>query len=314
MEAIRYAVAVAEVGSFTSAARRFGITQPTLSISIAKFEEHLGVPLFERTPRGVIPTDFGNVLIPRLHRIVGDLAWTETEADSLISRGRGTVRVGTSPQIEKALVAELCAAIARPDGARSAREVTLLETDLDQLQDYVRNGELDVVVIPSLGLLPEYSHHLVNSDYLVLVDPENSRELCAAEGIPFRRVVEPVSIRDLADRDLILSRNGCGITLSVERLLGEIAREARHARVEVRNSSMFAGWVDEGMGSVILPERQVPDGMAVRRIRREDGTFAEIFNEMIWDPNSPDAAYVAHLAGSLSDQLADERAALAPGA
>jgi hypothetical protein len=58
------------------------------------------------------------------------------------------------------------------------------------------------------------------------------------------------------------------------------------------------------MGSVVLPERNVAPGTPVRRIVRDDGTYAEMFNEMIWDPGSQDAVYLDGLARALAESSA----------
>src|SRR5918912_326673 len=57
-------VAVGGEGSFTRAARRLGISQPSLSQQIRALEEELGGPLFERLPRGARPTAAGRALLP----------------------------------------------------------------------------------------------------------------------------------------------------------------------------------------------------------------------------------------------------------
>jgi DNA-binding transcriptional LysR family regulator len=56
---IRQIVALAKAGSFRHAATALKISQPTLSRAVASLEKELGVPLFDRLPRGVALTEFG---------------------------------------------------------------------------------------------------------------------------------------------------------------------------------------------------------------------------------------------------------------
>lgn len=56
---LRYALAAAETGSFSRAADQFRVKQSTLSKRIRHLELRLGLPLFERTTQGVIPTAVG---------------------------------------------------------------------------------------------------------------------------------------------------------------------------------------------------------------------------------------------------------------
>src|SRR5438445_9731535 len=57
-------VAIVEEGSFTRAARRVGITQPSLSQHVRSLEEELGGAVLERLPRGVALTPAGRTLLP----------------------------------------------------------------------------------------------------------------------------------------------------------------------------------------------------------------------------------------------------------
>ena len=52
----RYLLAVAEYGHFGRAAQACGVSQPTLSVQLRKLEEQLGVALFERDRKAVVPT------------------------------------------------------------------------------------------------------------------------------------------------------------------------------------------------------------------------------------------------------------------
>ncbi|AHW62966.1 Transcriptional regulator, LysR-family [Corynebacterium glyciniphilum AJ 3170] len=292
LEALRYADAVTHIGSFSGAARRFGVTQPALSTAIAKLESHLGAKLFLRTPRGTEPTTFGETILPRISQAMSILARMETEAESLTLSGSGTVRVGTSPQIDKKIVAQFRDAVHGPDALVAGHDLTLLEAELDPLEEYLRIGSLDMLIIPALGVLPSYSHRLIDSDYLVLVEPKE--DLTSAEG----DTGNPVTVQQLSERELILSRHGCGITRMTEGMFREEGCDLVLSDVEVTNCSTLLGWADKGMGSVVLPERNVR-GFPTRRIVREDGTFVEMFYEFIWNPESKSAVYLEMLADLL---------------
>ncbi len=61
-------LAVMEEGSLSGAARRLGLTQPTLGRHIAALEEAVGAALFLRAPQGLLPTDLARSLLPRRGR------------------------------------------------------------------------------------------------------------------------------------------------------------------------------------------------------------------------------------------------------
>ena len=66
---LRYFLAVAELGSFLKAAARVSVTQPTLSVGIAKLEQEVGARLFERTTRRVSLTPAGSRFLVHARRI-----------------------------------------------------------------------------------------------------------------------------------------------------------------------------------------------------------------------------------------------------
>jgi LysR family transcriptional regulator, hydrogen peroxide-inducible genes activator len=67
---LRYFCAVARSGSFTKAAVREGIAQPSLSQQISRLEQNLGSQLFDRLGRGVKLTEFGRALLPQALEIL----------------------------------------------------------------------------------------------------------------------------------------------------------------------------------------------------------------------------------------------------
>jgi DNA-binding transcriptional LysR family regulator len=60
----RYFLALCKEGSFTRAARRCGVAQPSLSRAIGNLERELGKPLFERRPDGAMLTPYGKKIFP----------------------------------------------------------------------------------------------------------------------------------------------------------------------------------------------------------------------------------------------------------
>src|SRR5215813_1643204 len=96
---LRYFCAVAETGSFTRAAAREQVAQPSLSQQIMKLEEELGVRLFDRLGRAVRLTEPGQLFLPRARTILGELRAAKEEVAERQSTASGKVCVGVIPTI-----------------------------------------------------------------------------------------------------------------------------------------------------------------------------------------------------------------------
>jgi DNA-binding transcriptional LysR family regulator len=91
--ALRDFIAVAETGSLSKAAKRIRISQPTLSRRIADLETQLNTRLFVRTPRGLLLTDDGELVLDGARRVEQEALGIERRADAAQQRLTGTVRV-----------------------------------------------------------------------------------------------------------------------------------------------------------------------------------------------------------------------------
>jgi DNA-binding transcriptional LysR family regulator len=88
-------VRTVETGSFSKAAREFGMTQPSVSRTIAALEERLGVKLVTRTTRQLALTDAGEALLARAREALTSVDDAENAARGA-DRLTGTLRVALS--------------------------------------------------------------------------------------------------------------------------------------------------------------------------------------------------------------------------
>ncbi|WP_308013665.1 LysR family transcriptional regulator [Streptomyces beigongshangae] len=91
---LRYYLAVAEHSSFTRAAERLYVSQPSLSRQIQRLEEDLGIRLFERTSRGVRLTAAGEALLPSARQTVEDWRRAVRDVRTAAAAGSRLLRIG----------------------------------------------------------------------------------------------------------------------------------------------------------------------------------------------------------------------------
>jgi len=99
---LKYFIAVIDYRGFSRAAEHLQISQPSLSQAISGFERELGVPLFHRVGRGVLPTDAGDQLIAPARLVLRglDSARSTIEAVKGVSTGQVEVITMASPGVE----------------------------------------------------------------------------------------------------------------------------------------------------------------------------------------------------------------------
>jgi DNA-binding transcriptional LysR family regulator len=139
-------LAVAEEGTFTRAAARLGIAQPSLSQQIRTLETELGGELFERLPRSARLTAAGKALVPDAHVAVRAAERAAGAARAALGLTAGELEVAT---VLSMAVGILPRAIEHwhadhPDVAIRMREYT----HRNLLEDDVRNGVADVAIGP----------------------------------------------------------------------------------------------------------------------------------------------------------------------
>ncbi|WP_344356959.1 LysR family transcriptional regulator [Brachybacterium phenoliresistens] len=285
-ESMRYVRAVAETGSFSAAAKAYGVTQPALSNGIAKLEASLGEKLFDRSPRGVTPTPFGETMLPRIERVLAALDDVHAEAVRWNAPRPGSIRVGVSPLIDPKLVASAYRAVCDEPGQDVRRQLVLREANMSELREALVEGELDIIVVPSVEPMPRYEHRVIDSEPLVLVEPH------PGEG--------PARLDDLAGRQLILLPDTCGLTTFTHSLLTEHELAVTAYPGEAGSYRVLEEWSHLGLGSAMLPKSKLaaPDAPH-REVLDADGRVVEIFYETVWDPSSPFADELRALADRL---------------
>lgn len=286
-EFLRYARAVGDTGSFSAAARAYGITQPALSNGIAKLEEHLGERLFTRSPRGVTPTPFGVRMLPLIERAVSALDGVLAEAKRWNTYADESIRVGVSPLIDSELVARVYNAVCNLPAPLMSKQLVLREANLAELREGLISEELDMIVAPSVAPMPGYEHRVVDSEPLVLVE--------SASEIP-----EPVKLLELADRQLILLPDTCGLTTFTHDLLKEHSLPVNAYPGQASSYRVLEEWANLGLGSAMLPESRLTEPDTCHRlVLDEEGQVVEVFYEAVWDPASSTAEELRVLADRL---------------
>src|SRR5262245_14691238 len=141
---LRYFVAVAEIGSFTRAAERCGVAQPSLSQQIHTLEEQLDQRLFDRLGRQVRLTEAGEELLGRAQAILAAVDEAERALRDGGAPGKGRLSVGAIPTVAPYLLPPVVSSFLR---RYPEVELQIREDFTDRLVAALLSGELDVAVM-----------------------------------------------------------------------------------------------------------------------------------------------------------------------
>lgn len=136
-------VTIADQGTVIAASKSLHVTQPVVTRGLQEAEEILGVQLFERGPRGVTPTIFGESFIAHARSIIAQLQDAGSQIELLSRAEIGRVRVGTHLAGSNLLLPN---AIASLKSELPRLTVLVREATPDLLTNALLAGEIDLVV------------------------------------------------------------------------------------------------------------------------------------------------------------------------
>ena len=242
--ALRAFVAVAKHLHFGSAAADLGVSQPSLSQSLAGLETGLGLKLVERTTRRVMLTAEGR-------RLLGSaIAACDAVDDFLLDAAgdldplSGSVRLGLIPTIAPYILPRVLHGLA---DTRPGLEPLVVEDQTDRLLGQLREGALDAAVLalpanaPGIGEIPMYSEDFV---------------LALPQGHPLadRKSLAPELLEDLPL--LLLDEGHClrDQALEVCQLAG-VSPDVRQTRAASLTTAVQC--VEGGLGVTLIPQTAV---------------------------------------------------------
>ncbi len=234
--------ALASRKTISGAADLLGVTQPAVSQLIRSLEEKLGVALFERSRRGLSPTEHGSNL---LHCAQAVRASLDIAAEDLFSTTRGEaprLRIGCQTAAAAGLLA---VAVGRFAALEPGCTAVLIEEHRDILLEKLRNGHIDLFVgrLPSQGPGAGSRSEMLAQEGAVVV--------CARGHALARR--RHVSLKDLLRSDWVLPAEGSAFHVQIVETLSKYGIALPKPRVEARSMVAIAAIVSTSELVSFLP-------------------------------------------------------------
>jgi len=163
---LRYFVAVAEESSFSRAADRERVAQPSLSQQIQKLEAEVGQKLFDRLSRSVVVTEAGKCLLEYARNILVEIAEARRCLDDLKRDITGGLTVGSIPTMAPYVLPKL---IANFQTRYPKVELEILEDTTERLALRLEDGTLDIAIMSTCQQSPALEPHPLGKEALLVL-------------------------------------------------------------------------------------------------------------------------------------------------
>lgn len=273
---MEYLVAIAETGTFSEAAKRTNVSQPSLSAQIKDMEMHIGIPLMERGRHGALLTPLGKDMVVRSRMVlrqVEEMKVIGREAEGTLA---GRVKLGVLPTVGPYLLPQATQVLHKsyPDLRLFVRE----ERTVD-LQEHLSSGQFDMIIStpedhPNTKSLP-----IVKENIYICIAPDD--DLASSR--------DPVKLKELKGREFLTLGHGHKFATVVKSLA---ARAGATTSGEYEGTSLDAIRQMASMGGSIAV---LPSLYAISEAKRDPQLIVRAIKDphaarkidLIWRHSSP---------------------------
>jgi DNA-binding transcriptional LysR family regulator len=229
---------VADLSSFSLAAQKLKLSQPSVSYQVKELEETMGLPLLDRLGKRVQLTEAGTVLYSYARRTLDIIDEAALALEEMRGIKRGSLRVGASTTVGIYL---LPAALGAFKKLHPGLVISLEIGTRQRVQEQVLRNELDLAVVgpalkdADLAIIPFVS------DELAVVAPAG-HALAARRGL---------TLKDLADQPFVMREPASGSRWSLEKAARKAGVKLKVA-MELGSNGAIKHAVESGLGLAVL--------------------------------------------------------------
>lgn len=259
---VGYFVAVAEERSFTAAAGRLHVSQPSLSQQVRALERQVGTDLLERSSRGALLTPAGRAFLDAARGLLADAGAAVTRARAAAGIDGGILHVTTLTSLATWVLPVVVAAFRErfPDVPLRLTE----HPDRLGLEEFMAEGRADVAVGARPPDWAGPARWLGDERYVLVVPPGDPR--AGRSEIP---------LRAFAAADWVMYAPGHGLRTLVLEACGAAGFTPRTA-VESRTVDAAARLAAAGLGVALVPDVATSGDLAARRVELADAPVVAV--------------------------------------
>lgn len=270
----QYILKVYEVGSITRAAAVLFISQPALSHYIAKVEDELGAPIFDRTTNPLSLTRVGEIYVDAAKQILAIDGRMKNDVQRVLKNECGKICVGMSHARASYFLPHMLLDFQKkyPD-----IEVVPMEGGYAQGEKSVLSGEVDFAIMPGSAITSNLSSKIILKEELKLVSNEELPHKIGRsedEGKQFSYV----DINILNGHSIIMLKKGHGLRNTLDIIFMEHGIKPNLV-LETSGSEIAFRLASSGMAAAVVPESTI----LMTRTMREPYIYSVGENGIYWN-------------------------------
>ena len=250
---LEYVVALADLRVLAKASERVFVTVSALSQSIAKLEEEIGTPLFNRTKGGWTLTHAGRIYVEAGREILRMKKRVMGEIGDIIDGQKGSLSIGFSPGRSLALFREV---FPQFNATYPNVKLNLREMYARELEDMVAKGELDMAFTTTVLDHPGLEYEVLKHEDFVLAMPRTPKYRNMIETFTGGETnrIKTVDIRLLRDEEFLIMSPVTTMRVVTD-IIFEKAGFMPKAFFEINSISTMYSLIEGGHGMSIIPRR-----------------------------------------------------------
>lgn len=246
----RYVLAVAAEKSFSQAARKLYISQPSLSQYVKKIETEVGMELFDRSASPISLTEAGEAFVNTANKIQELERQLLQQVNDLANLQCGKLTIGSSDYNSTKFLPQILTVFREmyPD-----IDICMAEGSTLEIEDFVLNGVADV----GLALLPLHyqqlqAEELFTEEFIIALSPRHQLSRSFSNLNLLRNPLPLIDFSQLSNTPFIIMKKGHLLRDSFFELCNKAAFTPK---VVLETHSLFAAQslVSAGMGAALLP-------------------------------------------------------------
>ena len=267
---------IAKEQSFSKAAQKLFVAQPSLSLVVKTLEEELGTPLFDRSSKPIRLTEAGREYIRAAEQIKEIERAYQEYILALNNLEAGSLRIGSNQLLSSVVLPKYISAFIQ---AHPKIKLSLMDANSTTLENEISNGALDIVIDNSLLPTDVFEQQLLATEHLLLAVPAgfSANGACRDYGFSYKDILqnkhidqsEPVPFHFFSQVPFILmNRNN-----DTGKLSNSIFHEAGftpNVLFEQDRLTTLYSYVEQGVAASLVTDTLVRN---IRGVRQENIVF-----------------------------------------